>query len=277
MSLAGQAFTKMSGSGNDFIFLDATEIDLLPMLPPAVVTALCARGTGVGADGIVTIQRSVHADYQMVYLNSDGSRADLCGNATLCSVRMAERLGLVGEGEVRVETDSGVLEARLLKGVAEVELPVVSDLRKDMPFRRERDERWIGFALTGVPHLVVRVEDVATVDVTGRGRPLRRDPSLPYGANVNFVSPSTDGSAGWMIRTYERGVEAETLACGTGSVSSAILLHEHGEVAATVSLRTRSGREHRVGLRRVAEGWVPSLSGDARFVFEGVIGEGGGF
>ena len=95
-------------------------------------------------------------------------------------------------------------------------------MKPELPFRLEAGERWIGFALAGVPHLVVRVDDVEQVDVVGRGRPLRHEQSLAQGANVNFVSP--DGSGGWRIRTYERGVEGETLACGTGAVATAILL-----------------------------------------------------
>jgi diaminopimelate epimerase len=132
-------------------------------------------------------------------------------------------------------------------------------------------ESWIGFALAGVPHLGVRCESVDALDVVGRGRPLRFDPSLAQGANVNFLAP--DGSGAWLIRTYERGVEAETLACGTGSVASAILLVEAGEAESPVRLRTRSGRTLTVRLRRSERGWEPSLSGEARIVFEGRFGE----
>jgi diaminopimelate epimerase len=122
-----------------------------------------------------------------------------------------------------------------------------------------------------VPHLGVRCNDVESVDVVGRGRPLRLDPSLAQGANVNFLSP--DGSGGWLIRTYERGVEGETLACGTGAVASAILLAEAGESESPVRLRTRSGRTLTVRLRRSERGWEPSLSGEARIVFQGRLGE----
>jgi diaminopimelate epimerase len=141
-----------------------------------------------------------------------------------------------------------------------------------MPFRLADGERWIGFAVAGVPHLVVRVEDVDRVDVVGRGRPLRYDSSLAKGANVNFVSP--DGDGGWRIRTYERGVEGETLACGTGAVATAILLHVNGDAGLDTSLLTRSGRSLRVRLeQRTLSGWHPTLAGEARIVFEGVLGE----
>jgi diaminopimelate epimerase len=117
----------------------------------------------------------------------------------------------------------------------------------------------------------VRVDDVALVDVAGRGRPLRHDASLPNGANVNFVS--RDAGDAWRIRTFERGVEGETLACGTGAVATAILLAEAGEITGRVALNTRSGRTLSVRLARATAGWQPSLSGEARVVFEGRLGE----
>jgi diaminopimelate epimerase len=268
---SGRTFYKMSGSGNDFVMVDATREPPGNLASASVVQAVCARATGIGADGIVFLEASQTADYRMTYLNSDGSRADLCGNATLCSARLASELGLIGEGPFRVETDAGVLDARLLEEGPEVDLRPVTDVRPRLPFRLESGESWIGFALAGVPHLVARVEDVSTVDLLGRGRPLRHDPSLPHGANVNFVSP--DGAGGWRIRTFERGVEGETLACGTGAVATAVLLQEAAEIEQRVALTTRSGRRLRVRLERVSSGWRPSLSGEARLVFEGRFGE----
>lgn len=261
----------MSGSGNDFVVVDATGEPADELTSPAMVQALCARATGIGADGLVLLEPSSRADFRMTYLNSDGSRADLCGNASLCSSRLAAELGIIKGPSFRMETDAGILAGSLADSGPEVELPPVSDMRLDMPFRLEARERWMGFATAGVPHLVVYVDDVSTVDVVGRGRPLRHDPSFPAGANVNFVSP--DGSGGVRIRTYERGVEGETLACGTGSVATAILLREAGEVGDQVALATRSGRTLTVRLTRAAEGWQPSLSGEARVVFEGRFGE----
>jgi len=267
----GRTFYKMSGSGNDFVMVDATSQSASDLAAPEVVQALCARATGIGADGIVFLERSWAADFRMVYLNSDGSRADLCGNATLCSIRLAVELGIMPSGECHVETDAGVLSGRYLPTGAEVDLYAVTELRARLPFRLEHGEHWIGFATAGVPHLVVRVDDVDQVDVVGRGRPLRHDPSLAKGANVNFVSPDRDG--GWRIRTYERGVEGETLACGTGAVATTALLADAGEATTGAALRTRSGLVLRVRLERRLSGWHPSLSGEARIVFQGVIGE----
>jgi diaminopimelate epimerase len=267
----GRAFYKMSGSGNDFVIVNAMRQSAEMLLIPDTVRSICARATGVGADGLVLLEPSERAAYRMTYLNSDGSRADLCGNASLCSARLASELGLLTSREFTFETDAGVLGARLLESGPEIDLPVVSDIRRNMPFALDNGERWIGWAVAGVPHLVIRVDDVSTVDVVGRGRPLRHDASLPAGANVNFVS--SDGPGGWRQRTYERGVEDETLACGTGSVATAILLAESGEINSQVSIKTRSGRALDVRLSRTADGWQPSLTGEARIVFEGKFGE----
>lgn len=267
----GRTFYKMSGSGNDFVMVDAMREPPGGLAEPAAIQAICARATGIGADGIVFLEPTDLADFRMTYLNSDGSRADLCGNASLCSARLATELQIVRQTEFAVETDAGVLGARLVGGAPEVDLREVTDVRPRLPFRLEPGEQWIGFALAGVPHLVVRVDDVSVVDVVGRGRPLRHEPSLPQGANVNFVSPRRAG--GWSMRTFERGVEGETLACGTGAVATAILLAEAGEAQERVTLTTRSGRDLTVRLRQTVGGWNPSLSGEARLVFQGRFGE----
>jgi diaminopimelate epimerase len=261
----------MSGSGNDFVIVDATREPADEMTNPETVQAICARATGIGADGLVLLQPSEKADFRMKYLNSDGSDADLCGNASLCSSRLASELGILQGRSFTMETDAGVLAGQITDAGPEVELQPVRDIRVNMDLPAAAGERWIGYALAGVPHLVVRVDDVSTVDVVGRGRPLRHDASLPNGANVNFVSPDAQGA--WRIRTFERGVEGETLACGTGSVASAILLAEAGEVSASAALTTRSGKVLRVRLKRLPDGWQPSLSGEARIVFEGSFGE----
>ena len=267
----GRTFYKMSGSGNDFVVIDATTVPADELMHGSTVQAICARATGVGADGLVLLEPSVIAAYRMTYLNSDGSRADLCGNASLCSARLASELGLLQGPSFRIETDAGILNARLLDNGPEIDLQPVVDVRQNVPFRLDPGEREIGSALAGVPHLVVRVDDCATVDVHARGRILRNDPSLEHGANVNFVS--RDATGVWRVRTFERGVEGETLACGTGAVATAILLAAAGEIDDAVALVTRSGRALRVRLSRDGERWLPSLAGEARIVFQGTFGE----
>src|SRR3954464_15976017 len=131
----GRSFYKMSGSGNDFIMVDATSQSASELATPDVIQALCARGTGIGADGLVLLERSWAADFRMVYLNSDGSRADLSVNAALCSVRLAVELGIMPSGECECETDAGVRSARLRPTGPEVDLKPVSELEQRMPFR----------------------------------------------------------------------------------------------------------------------------------------------
>lgn len=267
----GREFFKMSGSGNDFVFVDARREPPGPLTSPEVVGAICSRGTGIGADGVCFLEEADAATVRLIYLNADGSRADLCGNATLCTARLARELGIVGDDEFAIETDAGVLPARFRSGIAEIDLKPVTEVRRDAGIPLERGERRMGYAMAGVPHLVMVVDDLAAVDVVGRGRPLRRHQSLPHGANVNFVRQMGDGSFG--VRTYERGVEAETLACGTGAVATAVLLTDWGLAKGPVSIHTRSGRALGVRLSGTGSSRIPSLSGEARLVYRGQFGE----
>jgi len=262
----------MSGSGNDFVFVDTRKVPPGPLASPEVIEAICRRGTGIGADGIVFLEDSNRATVGLIYLNADGSRADLCGNATLCTARLARELGIVdGQQGFTIETDSGVLAARFKGNGAEIDLLPVTEVRPDAGIGLENGERRMGFALAGVPHLVIVVDDLETVDVVGRGRPLRRHSSLKSGANVNFVKPNGDGT--FSYRTYERGVEAETLACGTGAVATAVLLTDWGLATGPVRIRTRSGKELGVRLSGSSSSRTPSLSGEARLVYRAQFGE----
>jgi diaminopimelate epimerase len=274
MIRAGRAFFKMSGSGNDFVMVDCRTEPPGWLADAQSIGRICARATGVGADGIVFLEPSELAAVRLVYLNADGSRAELCGNATLCTARLAVDLGAADPTSAfAIETDSGLVRARKSGDGFEIDLQPVTEvaaIAEAIP--PSAGERRIGYATVGVPHVVVLCDDVSIVDVVGRGRPIRRHSSLPRGANANFVSRAQDG--GWRIRTYERGVEAETLACGSGSVATAILLAEWGEalIDTPIELETRSGRTLRVRLSH-DDAWLPSLSGEARVVFRGELSE----
>jgi diaminopimelate epimerase len=268
----GRAFYKMSGSGNDFVMFDARSEPAGLLEEPGAVQALSAHGTGIGADGVVFLEPSDVADLRIRYFNSDGSLASLCGNATLCSSRLAVELGMVNPAGFTIETGAGVLPARIREGLPEIDLAAIAEVSVDGPIEVQGAEQRSGYLVAGVPHVTILVPDVAAVDVVGRGRPIRRDRRLPQGANANVVAPAGEGR--WQIRTYERGVEAETLACGTGAVASAILLTAWGEAAGRVELVTRSGRSLRVRLGRGPAGeWLPSLSGHASVVFTGSLSE----
>jgi diaminopimelate epimerase len=205
----------------------------------------------------------------MVYYNADGSRASMCGNAALCCTRLATELGGPASRDLVFETDAGRMRGRIRDGVPEIDLTPVTVVAEKAAILPEPGEARIGFALAGVPHLAVLCEDVARVQLDGRGRSLRFDKTvMPEGANANFLSRGGPSGA-WDMRTFERGVEGETLACGTGAVASAVLLTRWGVAESPVSLRTRSGRTLSVRLTREGQGWLPSLSGEGRIVFEG--------
>lgn len=264
----------MSGSGNDFVFFDARTDPAGDLTSPEAIDRLCARGLGIGADGVVFLEKSKVADIGIRYFNRDGTLADLCGNASLCATRLATELGAVDPAGFRLETGSGVLGARLRGGLPEIDLAPVRDIALTVPaVPLAIHETHLGFALAGVPHVVIDCQSVDEADVVGRGAALRYDPTFPEGANVNFVEKGPTGS--WRYRTYERGVEAETLACGTGAVATAVLLKEWGLAGDSVDLITSSGRTLQVTLRRSGEAWTPSLRGEGRMVFSGRLGETG--
>lgn len=267
----GRRFYKMTGSGNDFVFVDARAEPAGDLERPETIDAVCARGTGVGADGIVFIEdpTSGRERFAIRYFNRDGSPA-FCGNASLCSVRLAVELGIVAPGEdFEFGTLTGAVRGRLGADGPEIDIQPVTGLRPDAGFTPKAGEQRLGFAVVGVPHVVVRCDDVDAVDVVGRGRPIRLDPALESGANVNFVSKSADG---WRMRTYERGVEAETLACGSGAVATAALLESWSESGSMTIIRTRSGLPLRVRFSESASGRrTPSLGGEGRIVFRGEL------
>lgn len=270
-ALGPRRFWKMSGSGNDFVFFDATREPAGVLATANVIGRLCERRTGVGADGVVLLEaHQVHA-FSMRYFNRDGSLAEMCGNAALCSVRLATELGLASrEGSFTFQTVSGPVTGRLRGAEPEIDMVPITDLQRSVETALEPGERRLGFARVGVPHLVLEVADVAAVDVVRRGRALRNLSSLRDGANVNFVSRDTSGT--WRVRTYERGVEDETLACGTGAIASAALLDAWGAIPHQVALRTASGRDLTACLPPSrSPGAPPVLRGEGRVVFEGIL------
>jgi diaminopimelate epimerase len=272
---AGRSFYKMSGSGNDFVFFDARAEPPGDLAEAGRIQRLCSRALGIGADGVVFLlpgEGGDEAAFRMRYHNSDGSLASLCGNAALCSTRLAVELGIAPAAGFSFRTDAGLLSARMRDGVPEIDLQPVTELAPEASslVPRAGEERRIGFAVAGVPHVVVEVSDVAQVDLPTRGAELRHDRSLAAGANVNFVSRV--GDAVWRMRTFERGVEGETLACGTGAVASAAVLRAWGAAGQATTIVTRSGRPLDVTLPADPSGH-PALRGEGRLVFAGRLGE----
>ena len=272
--LEGTVIYKMTGSGNDFVMVDG-RVDPVDSWEPEVIRAVCSRGTGVGADGFVVLEPgSGPGAVKFHFFNADGGRSEMCGNAALCSVRLSAWLEFAPPERMILETDVGSQEGRCIEGQperAEVELPSSTALSSpDIPL--EPGEHTMGYTRVGVPHLVVLVDDVGEVSVGERGRVLRHHPSVGSdGANVNFVS---NGGAAWAMRTYERGVEAETLACGTGAVASAATLAAESGVGFPIDLRSSSGAILTVSATPAADGSLPRprLAGQARLVCRAVLG-----
>ncbi|MDX2191924.1 MAG: diaminopimelate epimerase [Gemmatimonadales bacterium] len=261
---------KMTGSGNDFVMLDG-RVTALEAWPSERIRAVCDRRTGVGADGLVRLSPEAEG-VRFEFFNADGSRGEMCGNAALCSVRLASRIGLSPAPEVRLLTDAGTVVGRTTGGTeaAEIDLPPFPMPEPVGGVPLEPGELSLWFGVVGVPHVVVKVEKVDEVDVLKRGRTLRwHDAFGRAGANVNFVSRPVLSGGPWRIRTFERGVEGETLACGTGTVCAAYALAVAGDARLPADFVSWGGFPLRVG--GVVEGSEAAgvrLGGMGRLVFE---------
>lgn len=267
-------FYKMTGSGNDFVMLDGRRTTA-EAWPPEAIVSLCDRRLGVGADGMVILTPEGEGRVRMDFWNCDGSRADMCGNAALCSTRLAAFLDMAPGEELRLATRAGTFPVRCLpRGEwAELHLPDFDQPAAPPGLPLEEGEVSATLATVGVPHLVLQVSDLERPDLMSRGKLLRSHPALGApGANVNFVAPAPDGV--WALRTYERGVEGETLACGTGAVAAAVALAAAGQVSLPTTLVTRSGRSLRIRATlsgaQATDVW---LAGEGRLVFVGELAE----
>jgi len=285
MNLRDTPFFKMTGSGNDFVFFDGRIAPVALLEKPEVIRAICNRYNGIGADGLVILEPlgdntqtgaaqgdNALGDARIHYFNSDGTPADLCGNATLCSTALSVLLNFGPEGGLALSTPSGLISARIHDRVPEITLPPIGTVTESAAIDLAEGESRIGFAIVGIPHLVVGCEDADAVAVDSRGRLLRwHSAGGPTGANVNWVSARPDGT--WRYRTFERGVEGETLACGTGAVATAVLLNRWGLSGPESRILTSSGRILEVVLRETESAVIPSLRGEGRIVFTGRIGD----
>jgi diaminopimelate epimerase len=260
--MSGTSFYKMTGSGNDFVMLDGRNTTTADWSPERIA-AVCDRRNGAGADGLVILTPDGSETVRMAFWNCDGSPAAMCGNAALCSTRFAAHLGLAPAAGMKLATGAGTFPTRCVGAGHDAELNLPDfDLPAPVPgMALAGGERWIVLARVGVPHLV------------SRGSALRHHPAVgPAGANANFVSEPAQPGGPWLIRTFERGVEGETLACGTGTVASAVALAARGEAQLPLQFQTRSGRPLRVSAvleaGKATQVW---LRGEGRLVYQGVL------
>jgi diaminopimelate epimerase len=263
-------FAKMSGSGNDFILIDNRSRVLQESKLAAFIAGVCRRRLSAGADGVILIEASETEDFRWRFFNSDASPAEMCGNGARCAARFAFLQGICG-ARLRFETGAGRVEAQVEGMRVKVKMPDPQDLRLDLRVDLASGPLAVSSVNTGVPHAVVLTDGVEGVDVAGLGREIRFHPQFaPAGTNADFIC--TESSGGIAIRTYERGVEGETLACGTGAVAGALVAAGKLGLGSPVSVRTAGGErltvyfENRSGdYRNVYQ------EGDARLIYTGVL------
>lgn len=265
-------FWKLTGAGNDFVAVNNLDGRVPEEGRAALVARWCRRGLSIGADGVLLIEPSDRAHFRMRYYNSDGSEGETCGNGSRCIARFAHELG-IAPATMRFDTMAGPYSAEILGDEVVVDMTPAHGLRAAVRIDDARFSGEVAFINTGVPHVVVMVDDTDTTDVVGIGRHLRRHPVFqPAGANVNFIRATDRGNI--TVRTYERGVEDETLACGTGSIASAIVAARAGLVDAPTRLHTRGGEVLTIHFTPTDDGATDvRLQGGARVVFRGVMVE----
>lgn len=265
-------FYKMNGSGNDFILIDNRKEVLSGIDLEGFASKVCARRYSVGGDGLILIEESKIADFRCSLYNADGSQAEMSGNGSRCAARFASLLG-IAKKEMTFETGAGILRAEVEEDHVKVGFPPPKDLRLNIRIDINGEILDGHFVNSGVPHLVYIVDDPEKIDIIKIGRGTRyHNLFLPAGTNVDFIGFSSRNML--KIRTYERGVEDETLACGTGSVASAIIANLLKGIRSPVSLRTKSGRDLTVHFKRDGERFLDILlEGDAMVVYEGEMWE----
>ena len=256
-------FSKYSGAGNDFAI--ALADDLADIEPSSLAPRICPRATGVGVDGLILVRRLGPGRIGARFFNPDGSEFSTCGNGSRCVARYARRRCLVEKDRIAIETSAGVVEATA--GGSQVSLDYEMDAwverEAEVPYGDELRPGWL--VHVGTPHLVLLLPSVPAGDIAGLARPIRFHPSLgPEGANIDFVSRHGGSETELEIRTYERGVEGETLSCGSGVMAVALALHTAGVAGPTLTLHTRSGDALEVALLdRMGEVSSSPASGEA--------------
>ena len=265
------AFTKMHGAGNDFVMID--NLDGAIELSSQQIARLCDRRFGIGSDGLILLNPPSDETVQatMVYYNADGGRVDMCGNGARCFTSFALQRGLGDGNRISFKTDAGAMSATAADGQYTIRMTPVRDIRLDQRLNAPQGEVAYDFLNTGVEHVVVFTEDVSKIEIRPEGSAIRyHEAFAPKGTNANFAQKLADGSI--RVRTYERGVEDETLACGTGVTAVAIAAVLRGIAEQPVAVRVAGGDTLSVGFERNGDSISSiTLTGPAVNVFSGTV------
>ena len=261
-------FFKMSGSGNDFILIDNRDQSMALGNITEFVRTVCERKVSVGADGLIIIENSQRADFRWRFFNADGSEVDMCGNGARCAARFAYIRGIAKE-KMSFETAAGIINAEVRGDTVKVRLTEPRAMKLNISVMLEERPLEVSLINTGVPHVVIFVHGLDRYDVFNMGRKIRYHKDFqPEGTNANFMEVIDRHTI--RIRTYERGVEDETLACGTGAVASALISSSQELVESPVDVRVKSGETLKIYFHKMDQDFEDIyLEGKANVVYEG--------
>lgn len=259
------SFSKYTGCGNDFILID-NRLAIFPHREKALIQELCQRTSGIGADGIVLLEASKKADFKMRIFNSDGSEAEMCGNGIRCLLKFVHELGFPRK-MYTIETMKKILQATFMGEDISIQMGLPTDMSWDLEIPLKQQSYVLHHLNTGVPHAVLFVKNIETIDVRQIGGEIRHHPLFsPRGVNVTFAQIEPKGTLS--VRTFERGVEDETFACGTGATAAALAsAHKYG-LRSPIQVQTRSKEILEIGFS--SPGNV-TLTGAAKLVFRGEV------
>ena len=265
-------FWKMNGSGNDFILIDNRSGHIKDNEKSPLVERACRRRESVGADGVIFITESEKYDFEWQYLNADGGEVEMCGNGARCVSRFAFLKGIAGP-EMTFESLIGPVSAEVNGRMVKVLMPKPSGLLKDMDLPFQQGWKSVDFINTGVPHVVVGVDDLSNHLVKEQGRDIRyHNRFSPEGTNADFMKIT--GPDQLEMRTYERGVEDETLACGTGAIACALVASMRGMVNSPVKVKTRGGENLTIHFERQGDSFDQVwLEGNTAIVYQAQLNQ----
>jgi diaminopimelate epimerase len=267
-------FYKMAGAGNDFIIIDNRKALLNADSCREFVRMACRRQLSVGADGVILIENDQEVDFKWRFFNADGGEAEMCGNGARCAARFVHLTGIVKKTEMAFRTLAGIIGAELLGSRVKVQMTEPHSLKQDIQVEAGGRSFSLDFINTGVPHavcLLTSADELESADIQRWGRAIRFHPQFqPAGTNANFVY--VDSARRILVRTYERGVEGETLACGTGAIATALVCAARNRAASPVLVETRSGESLTIHFKKRQNEFTDVfLEGEARVAYEGEL------